>query len=109
LPTLKKPERASLPVFKANARLLYTNYKSIRLLVIVNRNASFGRANLGAGRAIIAENGAYFVSGVSDSDSVLRAFRHTGVTHDAFIRNNVSQFTSLAWRPISPSSKAAKA
>lgn len=82
----------------------------MRSFLIVYRKTSIGGADLGAFTAVRAKVDVNLIDRVACRDRVFRAFRQTGITHDAIGGDNVSQRTSHSSAArISITSMAAKA
>jgi hypothetical protein len=63
-------------------------------LFIFDRNAGFGRTNLGAITAVRTFNGIDYIFGITGGDSLLRAFRKAGIAQDTIVGNLVRQIIS---------------
>ncbi len=60
-------------------------------LFVFDRNAGFGRTNLGAITAICTFNGIYYIFGITGGDSLLGAFRQADIAQDTIVGNLVRQ------------------
>jgi hypothetical protein len=63
-------------------------------LLILDRDAGLGGANLGAVSAICAKPRIDDIYGITSGDGILRTFRKTGVAHDAIVGDYISQIRS---------------